>query len=133
MIRTLHCWSLSISGGDVGGPNDREAWYADTLYEPSSAWLQVFLGKLYSKFDCYLWSWNGPNAKSEEKVWPRVKAELDSQTLSEATKDLTMDAANSMTQEQKSSMRAAGQGSISIIAGKLSEIAPEEHESVPFE
>lgn len=66
-------------------------------------------------------------------MWPRVKAELDSQTLSEATKDLTMDAANSMTQEQKSGMRAVGQGSISIIAGKLSEIAPEEHESVPFE
>ena len=63
----------------------------------------------------------------------RAKAEVDSQSILEATKKSTMDAANSMTQEQKSSLRAVGQGSISIIAGKLSETVLEEYESVPFE
>ena len=76
---------------------------------------------------------NDPNPKSEGNVRLRVKAEVDNQTILEATKESIMDVANSMTQEQKSSMRAMGQGSISVIAGKLSEIVPKKYESVPFE
>ena len=63
----------------------------------------------------------------------RVKTEVDSQTILEATKESTVDGANNITEEQKPSMKAMGQGSILIIAGKLSKIAPKAYESVPFE
>ena len=76
---------------------------------------------------------NDPNPKSEEKVRLRVKTEVDSQMILEATKESTVDGANNITEEQKSSMRAMGQGSILIIAGKLSEIAPKAYEPVAFE
>ena len=76
---------------------------------------------------------NDPNSKSEEKVRLRVKAEVDNQTTLEATEESTADAANNMTQEQKSSMRAMRQGSILVIAGKLFEIVPKTYESVSFE
>ena len=76
---------------------------------------------------------NDPNPKPEEKMRLRVKAEVDNQTILEATKESIMDVVNSMTQEQKSIMRAMGQGSISVIAGKHPEIVPKKYESVPFE
>ena len=51
----------------------------------------------------------------------------------EATEESTVDAANNMTLEKTLGMRAMGQGSISVVAGKLSEVVPKAYESVPFE
>ena len=62
-----------------------------------------------------------------------MKAAVDSQTILEAAEESNMDATNNMTLEQNSSMKAIRQGSISVIAGKLSEVVPKGHESLPFE
>ena len=62
-----------------------------------------------------------------------MKADAENQTILEAAEESNMDATNNMTLEKSYSMGAIRQGSISIIAGKLSEVVPKGHESLPFE
>ena len=76
---------------------------------------------------------NDLDPDSKEKVRLSVKADVENHAMMEAMEESTADAANNMTLDQNSSMRAMGLGSISVIAGKLSEIVPRANESVPFE
>ena len=76
---------------------------------------------------------NDTELKLRKTVRLRVKEAVDNQTMLEAAEESNMDATNNMTLEQNSSMRAIRQGSISVIAGKLSGVVPKAYESLPFE
>ena len=61
------------------------------------------------------------------------KGGADDQAISEATKDSSLDAEDSMMHEGKSSNKVKEKGNMLVIAGKVTNRFQRSYESVPFE
>ena len=74
-----------------------------------------------------------PKPRLEQNARSEAKAEADNQTITEVTKNSTVNAEDDMTHDSTSSHKVKEQGGMLVIAGSLSNSVPKAYDSVPFE
>ncbi|KAF6226268.1 hypothetical protein HO133_009134 [Letharia lupina] len=74
-----------------------------------------------------------PKPRLEENARSEAKAEAENQTITEVTKNSTVNAEDDMTHDRTSSHKVKEQGGMLVIAGSLSNSVPKAYDSVPFD